>query len=57
MFLWILLLLLGVAAFGLGIEIHALWIAAAVLLAAWLIGFEHHTRHPAARPFTRPRKP
>ncbi|MEV6012887.1 hydrophobic protein [Streptomyces sp. NPDC051976] len=56
MFFWILLLLLGLIAFGLGIQIHALWIGAAVLLTAWVVGFERHTRHPGLRPFGRVRR-
>jgi hypothetical protein len=56
MFFWILLLLLGLVAFGFGIIVHALWIAAALLLATWLIGFERYTRHPDVRPFGRVRR-
>jgi len=56
MLFWILLLLLGLAAFGFGIALHVLWIAAAVLLAAWVVGFERHTRHPGVRPFGRVRR-
>ncbi|WP_327288966.1 hydrophobic protein [Streptomyces sp. NBC_01198] len=56
MLLWILLLLLGLVAFALGIEIHLLWIAAAVLLAAWLVVIERHTRRPGTRPSGRARR-
>lgn len=56
MLFWILLPLLGLVVFGLGIAMHVLWIPAAVLMTAWLIGFERHTRHPGARPFGRARR-
>lgn len=56
MLFWILLPLLGLAVFGFGIVLHVLWIAAAILLAAWVVGFERHTRHPGVRPFGRARR-
>jgi len=50
---WILLLVLGLVAFGLGIVEPAMRIVAVVLFGAWLIGFERDTRHPGAPPFSR----
>ncbi len=44
----LLVLLLALLFGGVGFAVHALWIVAAVLLVAWLIGFVVHSG-PSAR--------
>lgn len=41
---WILLLLLALVLFWFGFTTHMLWIAAAVLLVVWVVGFSRHRR-------------
>lgn len=49
MIVWVVLLLLVLVLFGVGFSIHLLWIAAIVLLIAWLLGFMRHGRSSGGR--------
>ncbi|MDT0447712.1 hydrophobic protein [Streptomyces hesseae] len=44
MIISIVLLLLALVLFGFGFAMHLLWIAAAVVLIVWILGFARHRR-------------
>ncbi|MEU4348345.1 hydrophobic protein [Streptomyces sp. NPDC023838] len=45
----VLVLLLVLLLLGAGFTLHALWIAAAVLLVFWILGFSRHHRNGGGR--------